>query len=193
MLAGWYRGTARLVEVLTTASSAVPSLFFALGLILLFFRGADLFTSTVLYLVAASLTGWAEVAVRCRVAVQSLANAAFIEAAYVIGRSRAAVLWRHVLPNLRDLLLVEASYTAAAVLLLIGELGFLGLYLGTPEIGVAPTGLQADPVYAEWGSMLAVGLRQRGQGWWLLLEPAVALSLAVLAFTLLGEGLRRRR
>lgn len=66
MLAGWYRGTARLVEVLTITWSAVPSLFFALGLILMFFRGADLFTSTLLYLVAVSFTGWAEVAVRCQ-------------------------------------------------------------------------------------------------------------------------------
>lgn len=190
MLAGWYPRAGKPVAVLLGTSSAIPSLFFALGLILIFFRRADLTASTILYLVAVSLTGWAEIAVQCRTAVQSLANAPFIEAASVIGQDRRAILWRHIFPNLRDLLLVEASYTMAGVLLLIAELGFLGFYLGTPEVGVSPVGIQADPIYPEWGSMLAIGLRRRLQGSWMLLEPLLVFTLAILTFNLLAEGLR---
>lgn len=193
MLAGWYRGAGRIIDVFIVTWSAVPSLFFAVGLILIFFRGADLATSTLVYFVAVSCTGWAEIAVRCRGAVQDLVHAPFVEAAYVIGRRRAAVLWRHVFANLRGVLLVEWAYAMGAVLLLVAELGFIGLYLGTPEIGVAPQGLQAEPMYAEWGSMLAVGLRLRRLGPWLVLVPAGALTITILAFNLVAEGLRRRR
>ena len=193
LAAAWYPQLSRPINTLISAWSAIPTLFFALGLILIFFRHADLTASTILYLAAISLTGWPEVAVQCRTAVQGLARTQFVEAAYVVGRSHTAVLWRHIFPNLRDLLLVEAAHTMGAVLLLIAELGFLGFYLGTPEVGVSPQGLQAEPVYPEWGAMFAVGLRVSGDGGWLLLEPVIAFTLTILAFNLLAEGLHRRR
>jgi peptide/nickel transport system permease protein len=140
-----------------------------------------------------SLTGWAETAVRCRTAVEGLRSMPFIEAAHVIGLRRAAVLWRHVLPNLRDLLLVEDAYAAASALLLVAELGFLGVYVGDAEREQIGNRLVVDPIYAEWGSMLARGLRDRGYGAWLFMEPLFAFVIAILAFNLLAEGLRRRR
>ena len=191
MLAGWYRSASRPIDLLVSAWSAVPSLFFAIVPLLLVNRSGSLAASTAAFVIVLSLTGWAETAVRCRVAVRGLSVAPFVESAYAIGLRRFAVLWRHILPNLRDLLLIEAAYAMAAALLLIGELGFLGIVVGG-SVGDAGAS-SVHPIYAEWGSMLARGVRDRGAGLWLLLEPLIAFTLAILAFNLLAEGLRRRQ
>jgi peptide/nickel transport system permease protein len=193
MLAGWYRPAGRVVDVLVGAWSAVPSLFFALVPIALVNTWGSLRASAAAFVVTLSLTGWAETAVRCRVAVHSLRRQPFVEAAYVIGLGRAAVLWRHVRPNLRDLVVVEAAYAMAATLLLVAELGFLGIFIGDAEREVVGNQISVDPIYAEWGSMLAKGLRERGTGPWLFYAPVAAFVLSILAFNLVAEGLRRRR
>lgn len=192
MVSAWSRRAAPVVDVLVGASSAVPSLFFAIVPIALVNRQGSLAASTVAFVVVLSLTGWAETAVRCRTAVAGLRGAPFIEAAYAVGAGRWATLWRHVRPNLRDLLLVEAAYAMGATLLLIAELGFLGFFVGDAEREVVGNVIAADPIYAEWGSMLANGIRARGQGSWLLTVPIAAFTLAILSFNLLAEGLRRR-
>ncbi|MBA3943433.1 MAG: ABC transporter permease [Herpetosiphonaceae bacterium] len=193
LFAGWYGRVARVVDVIVGAWSAVPSLLFALVVITLGNTPGVLSGSLPRFLLIISLTGWTEAAVRCRIAVQGLRSEPFIEAAYAIGRGRLAVLFRHILPNLRDLLLVEIAYAGAAVLLLVGELAFLGIFVGATESMVVKGQLVDDPLYAEWGSMLAAGLRHRNSGVWLLLEPVIAFTLAILSFNLLADGLRRRR
>jgi peptide/nickel transport system permease protein len=189
MLAGWYDRAARLVDVLVSGWSAVPSLIFALVPILIVNARNDLRQSVIVFLLTLSLTGWAEATVRTKAAVQGVRNLPFVEAAYTVGLSRWAVLWRHILPNLRDVLLVEAAFAMAATLLLVAELGFLNVFVGAAERD--PTGVY--PIQAEWGGMLSRGLRERGTGYWLLLAPMGAFILAILAFNLLAEGLRRRR
>jgi peptide/nickel transport system permease protein len=189
MLAGWYNRASEVLDVLASAWSAVPSLIFAIVPIAIVSLRNNLPASIVTFLVALSLTGWAEAMVRIKVEVQSLRATAFVEAAYSIGLKRSAVLWRHILPNLRDLLLVEAVYAVAAVLLLVAELGFLNFFVGSAEREAQ----SIIPIQAEWGSMLARGLRERGSGIWLLLAPMAAFTLTILAFNLLAEGLRRRR
>jgi ABC-type dipeptide/oligopeptide/nickel transport system permease subunit len=179
MLAGWYRRGGRIINVMIGVSSAVPSLIFALLPIGLVNRQGGIVASTVTFLIVLSLTGWAEAAVRTRTAVQGLRQAQFVESAYTVGLTRAQVLWSHVLPNLRDLL--------------VAELAFLGAFVGGAESELLGDRIVLDPVYAEWGSMLAVGLGERRNSPWLLLIPVAAFTLAILAFNLLAEGLRRRR
>ncbi|HEX6287743.1 MAG TPA: ABC transporter permease [Herpetosiphonaceae bacterium] len=193
MLAAWYSRTSRAIDVLIGASSAIPSLFFAMVPIAVVNRSRDIDTSLAIFMVALSLTGWAETAVRCRTAVHGLRAAPFIDSAYAIGLRRGAILYRHVLPNLRDVLLIEGAYALAATLLLLAELAFLNIVLGGGEPAlIGDRMLASDPIFAEWGSMLARGLRQRAY-LWLFLEPLVAFTLAILGFNLLAEGLRRRR
>jgi ABC-type dipeptide/oligopeptide/nickel transport system permease subunit len=191
MLAGWYPRASRAIDIVVSVWSAVPSLFFAIVPILIVNRSGSLAASTATFVIVLGLTGWAETATRCRVAVRGLSAQPFVESAYAIGLRRGAVLWRHILPNLRDLLVIEAAYAMAAVLLLVGELGFLGVVVGG-SLGDKGVG-SVNPIYAEWGSMLAKGLRDRGSGLWLLLEPLIAFTIAILAFNLLAEGLRRRQ
>ncbi|MBX0327261.1 ABC transporter permease [Oscillochloris sp. ZM17-4] len=193
MLAGWYAGASRLLDVLAGAWSAVPSLFFALIPLALISRLGNNQLNALAFVVVFSLTGWPETAVRVRVAVRELRAAPFVESAYAIGLGRAAVLWRHIRPNLRDLLLVEAAYAVAAVLLLCAELGFLGIFIGGAEREAVGGQISNDPIFAEWGGMLAKGVRERGASAVLFIAPMAAFSLSILAFNLLAEGLRRRQ
>ncbi len=149
-------------------------------------------TGAITFTIVLSLTGWAETTSRTRFTVQGLHTAPFVEAAYVIGLRRWAVLWRHILPNLRDVLLIEMVAALSSALLIVAELGFFSLFIGggTEDFYGSK---YPDPIYAEWGSMLAKGLRQRNLGIWLLLEPLLAFTITILAFNLLAEGLRRRR
>src|SRR6266508_1275550 len=199
ILAGWYAGSRRVIGAVASAWSAVPSLFFAFIAIPITanaIRGHpqidNPITGAVAFTVALSLTGWAETTARTHVAVQGLRAAPFVEAAYAIGLSRWAVLWRHILPNLRDVLLIEAAAALSSALLIVAALGFFSLFIGggTEDFYGSK---YPDPIYAEWGSMLAKGLRQRGLGIWLLIEPLIAFTITILAFNLLAEGLRRRR
>lgn len=102
------------------------------------------------------------------------------------------MLWRHVRPNLRDLLLVKTAYAMAGVLLL-AELGFLNVFVGGAEREALAGAISIDPLYAEWGGLLARGIRERRRGPWLFLAPTIALTVSILAFNLLAEGLRTRR
>lgn len=193
ILAGWYRRAGHVIGVLVSAWSAIPSLFFALLPLALIERLGSLTLSTVGFVVVLSLTGWTETAVSCRAAVQSMQSMPFIESAYVVGLRRLSVLWRHVLPNIRDLVLIEAAYAMGAVLLLLAELGFLGVFVGGAEREQIGNQITVDPIYAEWGTMLARGVRERSGSPWLFLAPLAAFVIAILSFNLLAEGLRRRR
>jgi ABC-type dipeptide/oligopeptide/nickel transport system permease subunit len=193
MLAGWYGRASRLLDLLAGAWSAVPSLFFALIPLALIGRLGSNQLNAVAFAIVFSLTGWPESALRVRAAVQALRGAPFIEAAYAIGLGHLSVLRRHVLPNLRDLLLIEAAYAMSAVLLLCAELGFLGIFIGGSEREAVGSTISNDPIFAEWGGMLAKGVRERASGYWLFLVPMLAFALSILAFNLLAEGLRQRR
>ena len=94
MLAGWYRRASRPIDLLVSAWSAVPSLFFAIVPLLLVNRSGGLAASAAAFVIVLSLTGWAETAVRCRVAVRGLSVAPFVESAYAIGMRQFAILWR---------------------------------------------------------------------------------------------------
>jgi peptide/nickel transport system permease protein len=199
ILAGWYEGPRRMIGAVASAWSAVPSLFFAFIAIPITANAIQgrpqintPITGAIAFTIALSLTGWTETTARTRVAVQGLRGAPFIESAYAIGLSRWAVLWRHILPNLRDLLLIEAAATLSSALLIVAELGFFSIFIGggTEDFYGSK---YPDPIYAEWGSMLAKGLRQRSLGIWLFMEPLMAFTITILAFNLVAEGLRRRR
>jgi peptide/nickel transport system permease protein len=191
MIAGWYDRAGAVIGVVVNAWSAVPSLLMAAIIIAVLGRGAGREPLTIPFLVALSVTGWTEVATRCQMAVQELRVVSFIDAAYAIGARRWSILWRHALPNIRGVLTVEFAAAVAGALQLIAELGFLSFFVGGGQEDIFGS-IYADPIVAEWGSMFAKGLRQRSLGAWIVVEPLLALVLAILAFNLLAEGLRRR-
>ncbi len=128
--------------------------------------------------VAVGLTMWVDVARVVRGQVLSLREKPFIEAQRVLGLSTARIVARHLLPNMLGPLIVVTTANFASAILLEAGLSFLGLGVQPP----APS----------WGLMVSEGFQLLGTqaGFWLTLLPSLAISLLVLAFNLLGNGLR---
>ncbi len=100
----------------------------------------------------------------------------YVEAARAIGNPHHRIILRHILPNIVPPVLVQATLTMATAIIAEASLSFLGLGQQPP-----------DP---SWGSMLNVAKNFMNQAPWMALWPGVAICLVVLAFNLLGDGLR---
>ena len=100
----------------------------------------------------------------------------YVEAAGAVGAGRVRVLFRHILPNMFGPIMTLATLRFAGVIVAESALSFLGL--GAP------------PPTPSWGSMLSSAVQYISFAPWLIVFPAIALSLAVLAFNLLGDSLR---
>jgi peptide/nickel transport system permease protein len=101
----------------------------------------------------------------------------YIEAAKCSGASSWRILLRHIVPNSIAPLLVQASLDLGVVILVAAGLSFIGF--------------GASPGYSEWGLMIAEGRDYIAQGfWWMVVFPGLAISIFVLGFNLLGDGLR---
>lgn len=100
----------------------------------------------------------------------------YIEAAQSIGCSTPRILWRHLLPNVISPLIVQISLAIGFAMLFEASLSFLGLGVTPPE--------------ASWGSMLGSAFRFVGQAPWIAVPPGILLTIAVLSFNLLGDGVR---
>jgi peptide/nickel transport system permease protein len=103
-------------------------------------------------------------------------NKEYIDAARMIGASNLRLVGLHLLPNVLPPIIVQASVTLSHAILMESYVSFLGL--GT------------QPPQASWGSMLNEGRAFLEAAPWISVFPGVAVMLAVLAFNLLGDGLR---
>ncbi len=100
------------------------------------------------------------------------------DAARAIGCSRWRLALWHLLPAAALPALVPASFLAAGSILVEAGLGFLGIGILPPE--------------PSWGNLILDGMKNVDLAWWLVLFPGLFVFTTVLAFHLLGEGLRRR-
>lgn len=101
----------------------------------------------------------------------------FIEAAFAIGASTPRMLFRHLLPNVMGVVLVQASLSASAALVIVATLSFLGVGVSPPE----PT----------LGFMIQEGSKVIAQGhWWVVAFPSLMVFLAVAAFNMVADGLQ---
>lgn len=108
--------------------------------------------------------------------VVALRDAEYVVAARVVGESDSHILFRHVLPNIITPIVVLASLSMSTAILTESSLSFLGL------------GVQ--PPTATWGTMIGDGRSYIGDGFWISTVPGIAISLTILGFNLLGDGLR---
>jgi peptide/nickel transport system permease protein/oligopeptide transport system permease protein len=122
---------------------------------------------------------WLTMARIVRGQVLSLKERQFVTAARALGQSHTKILVRHLLPNLAGIILVYLTLTIPAVVIDESFLSFLGLGIQAPQ--------------ASWGSLLADGagaINPLRSFWWLLVFPAAAMSLTLLALNFLGDALR---
>ncbi len=139
---------------------------------------AALFDSNSIFMIMAVLgfTQWPSTARIVRGDVLSLREREFIEAARALGFSRKRIILRHVIPNVLAPVIVAATLAMGNVIVLEAGLSFLGL------------GLQ--PPTPSWGSMVANGDDHLLNAWWISTFPGLAIVLTVVAFNLVGDGLR---
>ncbi|MBE2205230.1 MAG: ABC transporter permease [Chthoniobacterales bacterium] len=122
---------------------------------------------------------WLTMARIVRGQVLSLKSRQFVSAARVLGQSHFKILVRHLLPNLSGVILIYLTLTIPTVIIDESFLSFLGLGIQSPQ--------------ASWGSLLADGagaINPLKSFWWLLVFPAAAMSLTLLALNFLGDALR---
>ncbi len=100
----------------------------------------------------------------------------YVEAARSIGVRNSAILWRHILPNCISTILIYASLSIATAISTEAALSFLGLGIQPPR--------------PSWGIMLAEGQRFMFDAPWIATFPGIAISLTILGYNLLGDGLR---
>jgi len=159
--------------------------------------------TTLAFVVAMAVVGWREVAEVTARVVESVRIQPYSEAARALGSEGFTYLRRHVLPHLRPALAIELPFQASAVLVLLGELGFLQVYLGGRAIPFVTDSAPAHngPLTAsyrllsspELGQMLADARNYILKEQWLpVLMPALTLALLALAFEMLGLALRFR-
>jgi len=189
-IAGWYQGSRadRIIMSLSEFSSAFPTLILAIVAILLL----DIRRGLPTFIIALGLVGWAEIAQYFRSEFIIIREQPYIEGARVIGLSRLSTLFHHALPNVIPSLVALTALEMSAALLILGELGFLNIFIGS---GTATTDITDRPTtyldVPEWGGMLAGSWRYIRNLYWIPLYPAIAFFIAIFAFNLLGEGLRR--
>ncbi|RDC63338.1 Oligopeptide transport system permease protein AppC [Adhaeribacter pallidiroseus] len=128
--------------------------------------------------VAVGLTMWVDVARIVRGQFLSLKEKTYIEAGKVLGLPQNRLIFRHILPNMIGPLIVIGTANFAAAILMEAGLSFLGLGVQPP----APS----------WGMMVNEGFQLIGTraGLYLVLLPSLCISMLVLSFNLLGNGLR---
>jgi peptide/nickel transport system permease protein len=155
------------------------------------------------FVIAMAMVGWRDIAQLTSERVESVLSQPYAEAATALGSGRLRTFRRHVIPHLRPVLVTETAFQASAVLVLLGELGFLQVYLGGRAIpfitDTSPPGngpltasyrLLASP---ELGQMLADARNYILKEQWLpVMMPALTLALLALAFEILGLALRYR-
>jgi peptide/nickel transport system permease protein len=129
-----------------------------------------------LVVVVLGLTGWMGTSRIVRGEVLSLREREFVQAARALGMGDLRIITRHVIPNTLAPVIVSATLGIGLTILTEASLSFLGL------------GVQ--PPTPSWGNMVSDGRDALTQAWWIATFPGLAIVLTVVAFNLLGDGLR---
>ncbi|HET7856188.1 MAG TPA: ABC transporter permease [Gaiellaceae bacterium] len=182
MAAGYYRGaTDTVISRLIDVTLAFPILLLALGIASACSLGGGCAGGLIkpgltTVIVAIVVINWTYIGRVIRGQVLSLREKEFLEAARATGASDAAILFREVLPNLVAPIVVYTTLVIPQNILLEAALSYLGVGINPPQ--------------ASWGEMIAEATPIFNTAWWYFTFPGAALVLTVLAFNLLGDGVR---
>jgi peptide/nickel transport system permease protein len=150
--------------------SAVPNTLLAIALV------AVMGTSTFSLMVAlgvASMPGFARIT---RAAVLSVRNQEYVESARAIGCTSPEIIFQHIIPNCLSPIIVQCTLRMGSAIISASSLSYLGLGVPAPM--------------PEWGSLLSAGRNYIRDHSYLTMFPGLAIMITVIAFNLLGDGLR---
>ncbi len=171
LLAGWRLGWwDRFLMRIVDVQLALPAILFALLISVVF--GASLL-NVILIIIIFSWSGYARLV---RADVLSLREQEFVVAARASGASDRRILFRHILPNILNTIVIMATLDVPSVILIEAALSFL-------NIGVAP----GTP---SWGAMISEGRNFMTIAWWPIWMPGIAILLVSLTGNLMGDWLR---
>jgi oligopeptide transport system permease protein len=171
LVAGYYRGFLdTIISTVINIFYGIPDLLVALTLVLL------LGQSLSIIIFAIAFTQWMNMARLVRGQTLSLREREFVEAAKSGGAKASRIIFRHILPNALGPIIVQATIGVPMAILFEAFLSFLGL--GVP------------PPTPSWGAMAADGFHAIRIAPHIVLAPAIALSLTLMAFNFLGDGVR---
>ena len=171
MIAGY--GNRYLDEIIMRSMDvlfAFPAILLAIAVLAILGRGV---TNAMIAIGIVYIPIFARIA---RAEVLSVKNEEFVEVAVALGASDAAILIRHILPNILAPIIVEISLSLSFAILAEAALSFFGL-------GTQPP----DP---SWGRMLSEGRAYFNQSAWMGVMPGLAIMFTVIGFNFLGDGLR---
>ena len=170
-IAGYYGGT--LEDVIMRANdilSSIPAIL--MGIVIVSALGVSLPN----LMMAIGITSVPQFVRITRASVLTVRNQEYIEALHATGLSEARIIGMHVLPNCLSPIIVQITLRIGSAVIAASSLSFLGLGVPAP----AP----------EWGAMLSVGRQFIRTASYMTIFPGLAILITVLAFNLLGDGLR---
>ena len=171
LVSGYYSGlTDNILMRFVDIMLCFPTFFLILAVI------AFLGQSIWYIMIIIGLTGWMGVSRLVRAEVLSIRERDYVMAVRALGASDLRIIFRHILPNALSPVLVSATLGVAGAILTESALSFLGI--GVP------------PPTPSWGNILTSGKDYIEFAWWLTLYPGLAITLTVLAYYLVGEGIR---
>jgi dipeptide transport system permease protein len=171
LLAGFFRGWAEtLIMRAMDIMLAIPSLLLAIAIVAILGPGLD---NTIFAIAIVILPHYVRLT---RAAVITESGKDYVTASRVAGASKFRLMFNTILPNCMAPLIVQATLGFSTAILDAAALGFLGL--------------GAQPPTPEWGTMLADSREFIQRAWWVVTFPGIAILVTVLAFNLMGDGLR---
>ena len=172
IVAGFYAGWPDTILNVYVANAflALPGILLAIAFVA--FMGPGLLN----VILALSISGWVGYARLVRAQVMAVKEREFVEAAKALGASDLRIIYRHILPNILQPLIVQAAIGMAGAVLAEATLSFLGLGIPAPA--------------ASWGSMLNDARSHLFDSPHLVFFPAMAVMLCVLSFNFIGDALR---
>lgn len=172
LIAGYFRGS-----IIETVIMRIADIFIAVPPLVLALSIASVLVPSVFNaMMAISLMWWPWYTRMVYNTASSLKNEYFVQAAEIMGASSFHIIFREILPNCLGPILTKVTLDVGWVILLGASLSYVGL--------------GAQPPTPDLGTMVAEGSKFLPGYWWMSIFPAVAISIIILGFNLLGDGIR---
>jgi peptide/nickel transport system permease protein len=171
LIAGYYGGVLEtLMMRVVDAMLAFPGILLALSIIV------ALGTGMINVMIAVGVATIPAYARLVRGTVLAAKENVYVEASRVVGCSATRIMFIHILPNVIAPVIVLSTVRFGVAILTAAGLSFLGL--------------GAQPPTPEWGLMVSMGRTYLGRAWWMSTFPGLAITVAVVAINLVGDGMR---